>query len=113
MDCIFCKIINGDIPSSKVYEDDRILAFDDINPCAPVHVIIIPKEHSITCADDITADNSDIVAYIFSKIPEIARIKGLVNGYRIVNNCGEDGAQTIFHIHFHLLGGTKLSEKLC
>ncbi len=113
MDCIFCKIVNGDIPSSKVYEDDKILAFDDINPNAPVHVVIIPKDHCLTCANDITEDNSAIVGYIFSKIPEIARIKGLINGYRIVNNCGEDGAQTIFHIHFHLLGGTKLSEKLC
>ena len=113
MNCIFCKIVNGEIPSSKVYEDDKILAFDDINPCAPVHVVIIPKEHSITCADDITEDNCDIVGYIFSKIPEIAKAKGLTNGYRIVNNCGEDGAQAIFHIHFHLLGGEKLTEKLC
>ncbi len=113
MDCIFCKIVNGDIPSSKVYEDDKILAFDDINPCAPVHVVIIPKEHSLTCANDITEDNSAIVGYIFSKIPEIARIKGLTNGYRIVNNCGEDGAQTVLHLHFHLLGGTKLTEKIC
>lgn len=112
MDCIFCKIVNGEIPSSKVYEDDKILAFDDINPCAPVHVVIIPKAHEITCADDITEDNAQIISYIFTKIPEIAKLKGLENGYRIINNCGKEGAQTIFHIHFHLLGGTQLSEKL-
>lgn len=112
MDCIFCKIVSGDIPSTKVYEDDRILAFEDINPCAPVHTIIIPKEHVLSCADDVTADNAEIIAYIFTKIPEIAKLKGLTNGYRIINNCGEDGAQTVRHIHFHLIGGTKLTENL-
>lgn len=113
MDCIFCKIVNGEIPSTKVYEDDKILAFEDIKPCAPVHVVIIPKEHVLTCVNDITEENSGIVAYLFSKIPEIARIKGLTNGYRIINNCGEDGAQTVLHLHFHLVGGTKLTEKIC
>ncbi len=112
MDCIFCKIVAGEIPSTKVYEDDRILAFKDINPCAPVHTIIIPKDHSITCCNDITEENAEIVAYIFSKIPHIAKLCGTEEGYRIVNNCGALGAQSVFHIHFHLIGGTQLSEKL-
>lgn len=112
MDCIFCKIVAGEIPSTKVYEDDKILVFKDINPCAPVHNVIIPKEHVLSCADDITEENVDIIAYIFTKIPHIAKVSGLEEGYRIVNNCGENGAQTVKHIHFHLIGGTKLSEKL-
>lgn len=112
MDCIFCKIVNGDIPSSKVYEDDKILAFNDINPQAPVHIVIIPKEHILSCANDITEDNADIISYIFTKIPEIAKIAGTEDGYRIINNCGAKGAQSVFHIHFHLLGGTTLTEKL-
>ncbi|MGN0452567.1 MAG: histidine triad nucleotide-binding protein [Ruminococcus sp.] len=112
MSCIFCMLAKGEIPSTKVYEDDKIIAFNDINPQAPVHVVIIPKEHILTCANDITEENVDIVAYIFTKIPEIARLAGTGEGYRIVNNCGELGAQTVFHIHFHLLGGEKLSEKL-
>lgn len=112
MDCIFCKIVAGEIPSTKVYEDDKILAFKDINPCAPVHNVIIPKEHVLSCADDITEENVDIIAYIFTKIPQIAKLCGLEDGYRIINNCGENGAQTVKHIHFHLIGGEKLSEKL-
>ncbi len=112
MDCIFCKIVNGQIPSSKVYEDDKILAFNDISPQAPVHVVIIPKEHMLTCANDINGDNVDVVAHIFTKIPEIARLCGTEDGYRIVNNCGEKGAQSVFHIHFHLLGGEKLSSNM-
>ena len=112
MNCIFCKIVAGEIPSNKVYEDDRILVFKDINPCAPVHNVIIPKEHILSCADEITEENVDIIAYIFTKIPHIAKLSGLEDGYRIVNNCGENGAQTVKHIHFHLIGGEKLSEKL-
>lgn len=112
MDCIFCKIVAGEIPSTKVYEDDKILVFKDINPCAPVHNVIIPKEHILSCANDITEDNVDIIAYIFAKIPHIAKLSGLEGGYRIVNNCGKDGAQTVMHIHFHLIGGTQLTEKL-
>ena len=103
--CIFCKIINGEIPSNKVYEDDTILAFYDIEPQAPVHVIIIPKEH-ITSANAITEENSKVVAYIFEKIPEIAKKLGIFeSGYRIINNCGKDGGQTVEHIHFHMMGG--------
>ena len=106
-DCVFCKIVDGSIPSKKVYEDERILAFHDIQPQAPVHVVFIPKEH-ICCANAINEENSDIIAHIFTKIPLVAKELGLENGYRIVNNCGEDGGQSVFHIHFHLLGGKKL-----
>lgn len=107
MDCIFCKIINGDIPSSKVYEDDSILALRDINPQAPVHVIIVPKYH-IASLDEINTQNSKIIADIYEKIPEISKSLGLVNGYRVIANCGKDAGQTVFHLHFHLLGGKEL-----
>lgn len=110
-DCLFCKIIAGEIPSTKVYEDDYVYAFRDINPQAPVHVIIVPKQH-ICCAKCVTAENSSLVAKIFEAIPAIAKQEGLDNGYRIINNCGEDGGQTVMHLHFHLLGGTKLGEKI-
>lgn len=109
MDCIFCKIIDGSIPSNKVYEDDKILAFYDLEPQAPTHVVIIPKAH-IESANALTADNCEIVGYLYSKIPEIAKSLGLDNGYRVVNNCGADGGQTVFHIHFHLLGGKTLGK---
>lgn len=111
MDCIFCKIANGEIPSNKVYEDDKILAFYDLQPQAPVHVLVIPKEH-IACADELNSENSAIVGYIFSKIPEITGKLGLTGGYRIVNNCKEDGGQTVFHLHFHILGGKKLNVNM-
>ena len=107
MDCIFCKIIAGEIPSSKVYEDDMILAFNDINPEAPVHILIVPKTH-IESMNAVTAENSKYVSAIFEKIPEIAKAAGLTNGYRVISNCGEDGGQSVMHLHFHLLGGTKL-----
>lgn len=112
MDCIFCKIINGDIPSKKIYEDDRILAFYDINPQAPIHFLVIPKKH-ISSADEIDSSNSPEISYIFEKIPKIARDAGLKNGYRIISNCGDDAAQTVKHIHFHILGGRKLPETMC
>ena len=111
MDCIFCKIANGTIPSSKVYEDDKILSFYDINPEAKIHVLVIPKEH-ICCADAINEENSHNVAYIFEKIPQIAKLAGITNGYRVITNCGEDGCQSVKHLHFHLLGGKKLPETL-
>ena len=107
MDCLFCKIIAGEIPSTKVYEDDDVLAFRDINPIAPVHVIVIPKKH-IASMDEINEENSAAVAKIFVKIPEIARLAGCENGYRVVSNCGADGGQTVPHLHFHLLGGMAL-----
>lgn len=107
--CLFCKIIAGEIPSAKVYEDEYVYAFRDINPQAPVHVLVVPKEH-ISCADEINADNSAYVARIFEVIPKIAAAEGLTNGYRIINCCGEDGGQTVFHLHFHILGRKKFSE---
>lgn len=111
MDCLFCKIIAGEIPSSKVYEDEKVYAFRDINPQAPTHVLVVPKTH-VCCADAINADNSMLVAKIFEAIPKIAAAEGLKNGYRIINNCGEDGCQTVKHLHFHILGGKKLPENM-
>ena len=111
MDCIFCKIIKGDIPSTKVYEDEHVFAFRDINPMAPVHVLVIPKEH-ICCADAVNCENSHYVAKIFEAIPGIAKEAGLENGYRIISNCGPDADQTVLHLHFHILGGQKLPSKL-
>ena len=111
MDCIFCKIANGEIPSNKVYEDEKIIAFYDLNPQAKVHVLVIPKVH-IACADEINNDNSDNIAYIFASIPNIAKKAGITNGYRVITNCGEDGCQSVKHLHFHILGGEKLSEKM-
>ena len=107
MDCIFCKIIAGEIPSSKVYEDDLMYAFKDINPEAPCHVLVIPKEH-ISSMDEINSDNSGVVAKIFEKIPQIAKLGGCQNGYRVISNCGPDAGQTVFHLHFHVIGGTEL-----
>lgn len=111
MDCLFCKIANGEIPSNKVYEDDKILAFHDIAPQADVHVLVIPKDHIASSANDINAENCEIVGYIFAKIPEIARLTG-VDSYRVINNCGDKAGQTVKHIHFHILSGDNLSEKL-
>ena len=111
MDCIFCRIIAGEIPSSKVYEDERCYAFRDINPQAPVHVLVVPKEH-IPSTDGITAENSAYVAAIFEAIPKIAAAEGLSNGYRVITNCGEDACQTVKHLHFHVMGGKKLPENM-
>ncbi len=111
MDCLFCKIVAGDIPCSKVYEDDKLLAFKDINPQAPVHVLVIPKKH-IASADEISSANSGVIAHIFENIPAIAKLAGIKNGYRIISNCGEDACQTVKHLHFHVLGGDKLAEKM-
>ena len=109
--CIFCEIIAGNIPSAKVYEDDKVYAFRDINPQAPVHVLVVPKQH-IPSADAINADNAAVVASIFAAIPRIAASEGLTNGYRVITNCGEDGCQSVQHLHFHILGGKKLSEEM-
>ncbi len=112
MNCVFCGIVEGVIPSSKVYEDDDILAFRDINPEAPVHILVVPKTHISSC-DCITADNSHIIAKIFEMIPQIANQEGLTNGYRVITNVGEDGGQSVKHLHFHILGGKKLPVHLC
>lgn len=109
--CLFCKIIAGDIPSSKVYEDEYVYAFRDINPQAPVHILVVPKEH-ICCANAVNESNSSLVARVFEAIPKIADAEGLTNGYRVINNCGEDGGQTVMHLHFHILGGKPLGEGL-
>ncbi len=107
-DCIFCKIANGDIPSTKVYEDDRCLAFRDLNPQAPTHILVIPKAH-IASVDDIDASNEAVVGHIFSVIAQVAKEEGLENGYRVVSNIGEQGQQTVKHLHFHILGGRDMT----
>ena len=109
--CLFCKIVAGDIPSTKVYEDDQVLAFRDIAPMAPTHILVIPKAH-IGSVAEITAENSAVVAHIFQVIPQIAKAEGLENGYRVVSNCGDDAGQTVHHLHFHILGGKKLSLEM-
>lgn len=109
--CLFCRIIRGEIPSTKVYEDEFVYAFRDINPQAPVHILVVPKAH-IESAAELNADNAVYAAKCFEAIARIARTEGLENGFRVVNNCGEDGGQTVMHLHFHLIGGVKLSEKI-
>ena len=111
MDCLFCKIIAGDIPSSKVYEDEYVYAFNDINPQTPVHILVVPKTH-ICCADAIDAENSVYVAKIFEAVPKIAVSAGLKNGYRVITNCGDDACQSVKHLHFHIMGGRKLPENM-
>ena len=112
MDCLFCKIVKGEVPSKKVYEDDYVYAFYDINPAAPVHIIVIPKMH-IESANEVTKTNSEYVQYVFEAIPTIANALGIKeDGYRVITNIGENGGQTIKHLHFHIIGGTKLGEKL-
>jgi histidine triad (HIT) family protein len=110
-DCLFCKIIAGSIPSTKVYEDETILAFRDIAPQAPTHVLVVPKAHIESC-NGITADNSAVVAHIFEVIPQIAAAEGLKDGYRVVSNCGDHAGQTVHHLHFHILGGKQLALEM-
>lgn len=110
-DCLFCKIIAGEIPSSKVYEDDTVFAFRDIAPMAPTHILVVPKTHIDSC-NGICADNSGVVAHIFEVIPKIAAAEGLVNGYRVVSNCGPDAGQSVLHLHFHILGGKQLNLEM-
>ena len=109
--CIFCMIVNGDIPSTKVYEDEHVLAFRDINPQAPVHFLVIPKKH-IESAAAVTPENSALVAKCFEVIAKLAKQERLDDGFRVISNCGPDAGQTVFHIHFHVLAGRKLGEKL-
>ena len=111
-DCIFCKIIKGEIPSKKVYENEYVYAFEDIHPVAPVHILVIPKIH-IPSLNDINEDNSKYVSEIFKSIVEITKLKNICNsGYRVISNCGEDGGQVVNHLHFHVLGGKDLGPKL-
>lgn len=108
MDCLFCKIINGEIPSSKVYEDDTVFAFRDIEPQAPTHILIIPKQH-IKSAAEIDENNSAVISHIFEVAAKIAKQEGLDDGFRIVNNCGDVAGQTVKHLHFHLMGGREFT----
>lgn len=110
-DCIFCKIIAGEIPSTKVYEDEKVFAFRDINPQAPVHILVIPKEHIVSAAA-VNADNSQLVARCFEAISKIAVQEKLDGGFRVISNCGADAGQTVNHLHFHILAGKSMGEKL-
>ena len=109
--CLFCKIIAGDIPSTKVYEDDSVLAFRDIAPQAPTHILVIPKAHIASVAE-INGENCSVVAHIFEVIAKIAEAEGLKDGYRVVSNCGQHAGQTVHHLHFHILGGKQLSLEM-
>ena len=111
MDCLFCKIVAGQIPSTKVYEDEQVLAFRDIAPQAPTHILVIPKAHIASMAE-ITPENSAVVAHIFEVIAKIAAQEGLTGGYRVVSNCGDHAGQTVHHLHFHILGGKQLSLEM-
>ena len=109
--CLFCKIVAGQIPSTKVYEDERVLAFRDIAPMAPTHILVIPKTH-IASVNEVNAENAAIVAHIFTVIPQIAAAEKLEGGYRVVSNCGPDAGQTVHHLHFHILGGKQLRTEM-
>lgn len=111
MDCIFCKIANGEIPSKTIYEDDLVKAFYDIKPCAPVHFLVIPKKH-ISSLNDVNTENADVIAHIYCVIAKLAKELKLDNGYRVISNCGKDAGQTVFHIHFHVIAGVAMGEKL-
>ena len=111
MDCIFCEIIKGNIPSTIVYEDEFVTAFNDLNPQMPVHVLIVPKKH-IASAYDIEEADAELIGRVFLAAKEIAKKLGLENGFRIINNCGEDAGQTVKHLHFHMLGGKTMGEKI-
>jgi len=110
-DCLFCKIVAGAIPSTKVYEDETVLAFRDIAPQAPTHILVIPKTH-IPSVDGVTGENSGLVAHIFEVIPAIAKAEGLTGGYRVVSNCGADAGQTVPHVHCHIRGGKTLALEM-
>ena len=110
--CIFCKIAAGEIPSAKVYEDELCFAFKDINPQAPVHILLIPKAH-IESMNEINDDNAEIIGEVMKAIPKVASlIPELKDGYRVISNCGKNAGQTVFHLHFHILGGSEMGEKI-
>lgn len=111
MDCLFCKIIAGEIPSEKVYEDEYVYAFHDINPQTPTHILVIPKAH-LASADEVNGENSIFVAKVFEAVPKIAADAGLVGGYRVITNCGADACQSVKHLHFHVMGGRQLPENM-
>ena len=106
-DCVFCKIVAGEIPSAKVYEDEVCVAFKDLEPKAPVHLLVIPKTH-IQSVDAVTPENSGLVAHIFETIPKIMKDQGITSGYRVITNIGPDAGQTVPHLHFHVLAGKEM-----
>ena len=111
-DCVFCKIVDGKIPSNKVFENDEILAFKDINPAAPIHILVIPKKH-IKSINEIENKDEDLIGKIFTVIGDIARKQGFADdGYRVISNCGVNGGQEVPHLHFHVIGGKKLGSKI-
>ncbi len=111
-DCIFCKIIKKEIPSTIVYEDDSVIAFNDVNPAAPIHILVVPKKHIATLLD-VTEEDKELIAHIYEVINQIARERGFAeNGFRVITNCGRDSGQEVMHIHFHVLGGKKLGDKI-
>ena len=107
MDCLFCSIASKDIPSQLIYEDDLVVAFKDINPQAPIHFLVVPKLH-VQSLDQVTEAHNSLIAHIMRLIPKLAAEQGVENGYRVINNCGSDGGQTVGHIHFHVLGGREM-----
>ena len=109
--CLFCRIVAGEIPSTKVYEDETVLAFRDIAPQAPTHILVIPKAHIASVAE-INAENSAVVSHIFEVIAKVAQAEGLENGYRVVSYCGDHAGQTVHHLHFHILGGRQLALEM-
>lgn len=111
MDCVFCKIAVGELPSNTIYEDELVKVFYDLNPCAPVHFLVIPKKH-IASLNDVNAENSAVIAHIYEVIPKLAAQLKLEKGYRVISNCGKDAGQTVFHIHFHVIAGIDMGEKL-
>lgn len=111
-DCIFCKIIKKEIPSTIVYEDDSVIAFNDVNPATPIHILVVPKKHIATLLD-VTEEDKELIAHIYEVINQIARERGFAeNGFRVITNCGRDSGQEVMHIHFHVLGGKKLGDKI-
>ena len=111
-DCIFCKIIKKEIPSTIIYEDDKVIAFNDVNPAAQIHILVVPKKHIETLLDVSDQDN-ELISYVYQIINKIAKEKGFANnGFRVIVNCGKDSGQEVMHIHFHVLGGKKLGDKI-
>ena len=111
-DCLFCKIIKGEIPSTKVYEDEYVYAFKDIEPVAPIHILVVPKKHIETLLD-VSEEDKDLISYIYQTINKIAKENGFAeSGFRVIVNCGKDSGQEVMHIHFHVIGGKKLGDKI-
>ena len=111
--CLFCDIVEGKIPSTKVYEDEKVLCFRDINPVAPTHVLVVPKKHYNDIIEvSSAADGAETLSAVANAIKKVAELEGLEKGFRVINNCGEEGGQTVMHLHFHVIGGVQLTEKI-